>query len=229
MKFGLILSNTKRSKIYYKELIKNNLKPSLIIFLNNKKTKKEISKSYKIKNEKFIEFKSNNIDTKNISNYILNSKIINFVYSGYPGKIIRNELILRKKNIIHSHSGKLPEFPGSTTLYYMILDIKKIFCTTLILNKNLDKGKILLIKKYNFPKNLDLIENDYDNYIRVKNIIYIFKKFKYLIKNNINNKKNNFLPYYIAHPIIRKMVLKKNMLSKMFKKLNKTILFFPRF
>ena len=118
MKFGLILSNTKRSKIYYKELIKNNLKPSLIIFLNNKKTKKEISKSYKIKNEKFIEFKSNNIDTKNISNYILNSKIINFVYSGYPGKIIRNELILRKKKY---HSFAFWKVARVSWKYYFIL------------------------------------------------------------------------------------------------------------
>ena len=44
MKFGLIISNTQRSKIYFDQLIKNNLKPDQIILLVNKiKIKKKLN------------------------------------------------------------------------------------------------------------------------------------------------------------------------------------------
>ena len=127
MKFGLIISNTQRSKVYFTELLKSNLKPKLIILLIDKKNQNINFNLNKLKKFNFIQFKSNNIDNTKVANYLLRSKIKNFVYSGYPGKIIKNKFLLKNKNLIHSHSGKLPQYPGSTTLYYMLLNIQKIF------------------------------------------------------------------------------------------------------
>tara|TARA_B100002052_G_scaffold255080_1_gene245076 strand:- start:13003 stop:13656 length:654 start_codon:yes stop_codon:yes gene_type:complete len=213
MKFGLIISNTQRSKIYFDQLIKNNLKPDQIILLVNKiKIKKKLNLK-KLKKFNFIKFKSDSVDNVKVSNYLLKSKLKNFIYSGYPGKIIKNKNLLKNKNLIHSHSGKLPEYPGSTSLYYMILNINKIFCSTIILNQNLDGGKILLTKKYNIPKNKILIENNLDNNIRAKNMVTVIKNFKKFYKKKKNIVKN-FSPYYIAHPIIRQIVLNKRSVKK---------------
>ena len=52
MKFGLIISNTQRSKVYFTELLKNNLKPKLIILLINKKNQNinfNLNKKLKVK------------------------------------------------------------------------------------------------------------------------------------------------------------------------------------
>lgn len=216
MKFGLIISNTQRSKIYFDQLIKDNLKPDQIILLmNNIKVTKNLNLK-KLKKFNFIKFKSDSVDNVKVSNYLLKSKLKNFIYSGYAGKIIKNKNLLKNKNLIHSHSGKLPEYPGSTTLYYMILNINKIFCSTIILNQNLDGGKILLTKKYNIPKNKILIENDLDNNIRAKNMVSVIKNFKKFY----NKKKNivkNFSPYYVAHPIIRQAVLNKRSVKEILK------------
>ena len=68
----------------------------------------------------------------------------------------------------------------------MLLNIQKIFCTTIILNQNLDRGKILLTKRYKIPRNKILIENKLDNLVRAKNIVLVIKNLeKYLNKKKI--------------------------------------------
>ena len=218
MNFGLIISNTQRSKVYFTELLKNNLKPKLIILLIDKKNKNINFNLNKLKKFNFIQFKSNNIDDTKVVNYLLRSKIKNFVYSGYPGKIIKNNFLLKNKNLIHSHSGKLPQYPGSTTLYYMLLNLQKIFCSTIILDQNIDRGKILLTRRYRIPRNKTLFENKFDNQIRAKNIVLVIKN----LKNYLNKKKNSgkyYSSYHIAHPIIRQIVLNKKSIKDTLKNL----------
>ena len=44
--------------------------------------------------------------------------------------------------------------------------------------KKIDSGKILTNKKYPLPKDIKLIDKDYDNFIRAKNIILFLKNMK---------------------------------------------------
>ena len=84
-----------------------------------------------------------------------------------------------------------------------MLESGKIFCSTIILEK-IWTLKITFLKKYKLPKNIKLIDESYDNYIRTNNIIYVIKNF-----NKIRPKKqksNKFSPYYVAHPILRSIV-----------------------
>ena len=185
-KFSIIISNTLRSYCYLKTLRENNLTPCTIIYLddnlNNKIAFKLKKKKFFFPSVKLKLFKSKDINGK-VSKFILSLTEKNIVYSGYSGIIIKETLILNKKNLIHSHSGKLPKYKGSTTIYYSILNEKKIFCSTIILNKNLDNGKILLIKKYSIPRKIKFIDENYDNKIRSKNLIQVLKNYKILKKN----------------------------------------------
>ena len=122
-------------------------------------------------NCKIIIIKSNNINSSRIKKTVIKSKISNFIFSSYPGEIIKNKNLLNQINLLHSHSGLIPKYMGSTTIYYSIIIEKKIFCTTFVINKNIDQGNILLIKKYNLPKK-NMIDS-YDNEIRVKNLILL--------------------------------------------------------
>ena len=115
--------------------------------------------------------------------------------------------VLKQKNLIHCHSGKLPKFRGSTTIYYSLLKEKKIFCSTLILSKNIDQGKILLIRKYSRPKNILTIDKKYDDFIRSKNLLYVLKNFEKL--KPMNQKANDIIPYYVMHPVLRSIAFKK--------------------
>ena len=210
MKYSIILSNNERSYEYLKLLISKKKYPNFIIHLDYKKDNKSKNKIFSIiKKEKlnFKSFKGNSVDQGNIRKFLINLKDKIFVYSGYSAKIIKNKSILKKKFFLHSHTGKLPKYKGSTTIYYSLIEEKKIYCTTFIMNSQIDEGEILLIKKYPLLNNYKNIDN-YDNKIRAKNILYTLNNFNKL-KKNIKKYKDNYSHYYIIHPILRYIALKK--------------------
>lgn len=207
-KFAILVSNSARSICYLKYLKKNNLKPKNIVHLddlsNNYFAKFLKKKKFYFESTHIKKFNTKTIN-KEVSSYLLKipSKII--IYSGYPGIIIKKKKLLTAKNIVHAHPGKLPEYKGSTTIYYSLLKEKKIYCSTIVLNEKIDSGKIVMIKKYIVPKNLKLIDKEYDNEIRANNIVLFIKKLK---KTNV--KKNIYsTAYHVIHPVLRSIVLNK--------------------
>ncbi len=210
MKYSIILSNNERSYEYLKLLISEKKYPNFIIHLDykiNNKSKNKIFSIIKKKKLNFKSFKGNSVDQRNIKKFLINLRDNILVYSGYSAKIIKNKSIFKKKVLLHSHTGKLPKYKGSTTMYYSLIKEKKIYCTTFIMNNQIDKGTILLIKKYPILKNYKNIDK-YDNKIRAKNILLTLNNF-YKLKNNIKTYKDKYSPYYIIHPILRYIASKK--------------------
>lgn len=216
-KLGLILSSNLRSYIYLLYLIKNQIALTHIVFLKDKREKKYNKKiiRYLIKNRKKYVFKiflSKRINNKKIITYLLNQKEKIFIVSLYPGLegIIRSSNLLKKKFFLHSHTGKLPKYKGSTTIYYSLLNESKIFCDTFFLNNKIDQGRVVYSKQYPIPMNIYSIANIYDAIIRVKNIILAISKLKN--KNfNLRIRKKNYLKlnFYIIHPLLRYITYNK--------------------
>ncbi len=202
---NLILSETPRSLKYLEQIIKHKIKISKIILYSKKFGKVfEFIKKKKIDNL-LIYCKSNNINSHIITRNLESDKTKINVISTYAGEIVNNSSLLKKK-LIHCHPGDLPEFKGSTTIYYSMIIKKKICVTIFIMSRKIDEGKILYKKYFNSPKNLNDIENSFDNKIRASALIEYLKNQRII---NVSNKRNKILPYYIAHPIIRQLVLKK--------------------
>jgi len=205
----LILSETKRSLIYIDQIIKNKIKFQKIILYSKKS-----GEVYKfIKKKKLTDFLIF-LRTDNVNSDILVKKIkiykskINIIAT-YPGEIIKNLSLLEYK-LLHCHPGNLPMFKGSTTIYYTIILNKRICVTLFEISKKIDSGKILYKKYFNIPKKLISIEKDFDNKIRALTFVdYLLNNIKY--KDYKSKKK--YLPYYIAHPIIRQIVLNKSYLK----------------
>ena len=75
------------------------------------------------------------------------------------------------------------------------------------MGNSIDKGRVLFIKKYPLPKNLKLLDK-YDSKIRSINTFIVLKKIKKLIRKKIL-KKHVKSPYYIMHPVLRYLTIKK--------------------
>ena len=205
---NLILSETPRSLIYLNKIIKHKIKINKIILYSKKFG--EVYKFINKKNKKnlLIYCKSNNINSITIDkNLKLNKKNINII-STYPGEIVNNSSLLKKK-LLHCHPGDLPRFKGSTTIYYSILLKKRICVTIFIMSKSIDKGEIVYKKYFEKPKDIKKIETSFDTNIRALTLIDFLKNKKNINYLNIGDK---FLSYYIAHPIIRQLVLNKKKL-----------------
>lgn len=205
----LVLSDNDRSFLYLKKIIENKIKFRRIILYSRK-----YGSVYKlIMNKKLrnylIFLKTNNVNSKILEQkFILNKSKINII-STYPGEIIKSPLLLKSK-LLHCHTGDLPMFKGSTTIYYTLILKKKICVTLFEVNKKIDCGRILYKKYFSNPKNLREIEKNFDNKIRAITLVEYLKSkknFKYPQSKKI------FLPYYIAHPLIRQIVLNKSYLK----------------
>ena len=121
-KVSLILSSSKRSETYYKEIKKNsNIIISKLIFYGNK------HKYFRREDLKKIYFFPEKFISSRISRFILKLKEKEFIVSPMAGEIIKFKNLLSKKRLVHFHPGNLPYFKGSTVLYYTLLEKKKNF------------------------------------------------------------------------------------------------------
>ena len=192
--YSLLLNYNKRSKNYLKIFKKNKIFFNYLIVCNiaNKNNLK-----YPYSN-KILTFRNKKIDFKILK--ILNSnKIKKIVISPGDGEII-NKKFLKNREILHCHPGELPFFKGSGTIYYSILESKSVCCSIIKLNDKIDEGKVVFNKRFNLPDLKKINYVHYDNEIRAKTFVDFLRSKK---KLKIKKIKDNFLPYYIPHPIIR--------------------------
>ena len=209
---SLILADTDRSLFYLKNILINKIEINNIIYFSNKR-----DKTFKFLQSKNLLSKTLLLNTKNINSKLI-SKNINFlkkkiIYSEYPEQIIKNIKILKKK-IIHFHPGDLPQFRGSTTIYYTLILKKNITVTGFIMNRNIDEGRILFKKKFYVPKNILSINDNFDHKIRASTLVSFLTSKNRKSFKKIKTKKNNI--YYIAHPILRAIVYQKKGIKKIF-------------
>lgn len=208
---SIIISNNLRSLEYLDIFIKLKKEPNKVIYIDDNKSlliKKKIKKILFL--EKIFKNKKT-FYSKKFSNqvikYLLKDKEKNFILSLPHGEIIKNSKLLKSKNLIHFHPGKLPLFRGATSIYYSVLRKKEIGCSTIIMSSDLDGGNLLFDKKFSFPKKTKDIDKKYDIEIRKICLEYLLKNFKKLEPKP--QKKINKLHYYLAHPIIRKLAVMK--------------------
>ena len=94
--------------------------------------------------------------------------------------------------------------------YYPLLNQYIFFALFQVLNLNIDDGKILFQKNF-IPKIRDKIfSNKYNDKIRAITLKLVLQNFLNLKPKKQLNKKHM---YYIAHPIIRALALKKYMIK----------------
>lgn len=218
---ALLCAKNSRSIAYLDILKKNKILPNTIILMDVKKSYRHL----KVRKNKLFNA-SLNIDffaSKNKINLIRikNSKINDFkcieavknlkekyiIYAANYGDILSKQYFSLKKKFIHIHPGKLPEYKGSTTYYYEILERNSISYSAIFQNLKIDEGRIIYSRTYNL-KTIRIKKNEidhiYDPYLRsliLLNIILKLKKIKKL-KSKKQNKKNE-KTYYIIHPVLK--------------------------
>ena len=205
---SLILSETNRSLEYLKQIKKNNIEIKNIILYSKRKSFVYRLIQKKKLNNLLIFLRTNNINSKILEKKFKTIKSQKNIVSTYPGEIVKNSSLLSAK-LLHCHPGNLPIFKGSTTLYYSIILKKKVCVTLFELDKKIDNGKILYKKTFKNPKKLISIEKNFDDKIRALTLVSYLKS---KTKSKFKPLNKTYMPYYIAHPIIRLIILdKKNL------------------
>ena len=128
------------------------------------------------------------------------------VYSGYAGQLVPSEL-LHRYSVLHVHSGWLPDYRGSTTLYYQIIEQGVCAASALLLDERIDTGPILARKQYPLPPPRADVDYLYDNMIRADLLVSVLDQWRAGLPWNRMSQQVDSSPYFIIHPLLKHMAL----------------------
>lgn len=129
------------------------------------------------------------------------------IYSGFGGEIIKKTVFNTGKTFIHVHSGILPQYRGSTTIYYSLLQEGTCGASAIIMTPGLDNGDVIADALFHMPPKGISIDYIYDPFIRAKVLIKAvdsYVKHGAFIGRTQDEQKE--VTYFIAHPVLRHIV-----------------------
>ena len=231
LNIALLASDTSRTKAYLQVMLKNDIKPTLcVVYAENLMDLKKQADEYDGTHE-FGEFFNKEIpllviiddydipyvtiENKDINSESLMSAIKSLeqeyvIYSGYGGGILKAPLFQLGKKFIHVHAGMVPEYRGSTTAYYSIIDNGNIGVTAFFLDEGLDDGEIICQHEYELPnKDVD-IDYVYEPYLRAKELVLALKSYidKRRFETSIQDE-SKADTYFIIHPVLKHIAIKR--------------------
>lgn len=127
------------------------------------------------------------------------------IYSGFGGEIVAPDMLECSPPMLHLHAGWLPNYRGSTTMYYSMLCEENCAVSALLLQADIDTGHVLARRRYPLPP--PGIDTDYlyDGIIRADLLVRVLE----------HRHRTNALPepqpqnnaeattYYIIHPVLK--------------------------
>ncbi len=128
------------------------------------------------------------------------------VYSGYGGEIVPAELCARHP-FLHVHSGWLPEYRGSTTVYYSLLREGCCGASAILLRPEIDTGPVLLRRRYPPPPPGVDIDHVYDTAIRADLLVRALQRLDESGGWPCEEQQEAVArTYFIIHPVLKNMV-----------------------
>ncbi len=211
---GMLAIANNRSRSYLQNLVKKKLLPAFVILLKADtitpgQKSSDLSKEFEdMLKEYLIEYCI--IPTVNVNSEIVIEKVKSLelkylIYSGPGGAILGKELLGAGKKFIHVHPGRLPDFRGSTTVYYHILKGDTCGASAIFLEDKIDSGPILYTKDFDLPFDSDCdLDYGYDPKIRSEVLVDLIES--YVKNDKFNLQKQNVEKgetYFIMHPVLR--------------------------
>ena len=83
---------------------------------------------------------SSDINSPEVVSVLKGSSESVFIYSGFGGAILRDDVLDLGKKFLHVHGGYLPNFKGSTTNYFSLLGERRVGASAIFLTKEIDGG-----------------------------------------------------------------------------------------
>jgi methionyl-tRNA formyltransferase len=131
------------------------------------------------------------------------------IFSGYGGQIVKPPLIELGIPLLHIHSGWLPDYRGSTTVYYSLLEERSCAASAILLDTRIDTGPVLARKSYPAPPRGTDIDRRYDTAIRADLLLEVIRS--YQANGKLSIEKQQHLEegntYYVIHPVLKHLAL----------------------
>ena len=131
------------------------------------------------------------------------------IFSGYGGQIVKPPLIELGIPLLHVHSGWLPEYRGSTTVYYSLLEEGTCAASAILLDTRIDTGPVLARKRYPAPPLGTDIDRRYDTAIRADLLLDVLRRYQASgeLEVALQQDAEQGNTYYVIHPVLKHLAL----------------------
>lgn len=126
------------------------------------------------------------------------------IFSGYGGVLLREPILSTGKRFLHIHGGYLPNYKGSTTNYFSLIEDGEMGASAIFLVEEIDSGPVLCRMKFPTPPDKTKIDHIYDSAARAKVLLEVLnryannKRWEIELEQNIDGES-----YYIIHPVLK--------------------------
>lgn len=130
------------------------------------------------------------------------------LFSGPSGALVKQSLFNTGKTFLHAHPGKLPEYRGSTTMYYSLLAEGKIWVSVLALNPKIDEGPVIDMMEAELPEDLSLLDHVFDPVMRARIMVRVLERFS--DSGNLETSSQadgNGRSYFVIHPVLKHLAV----------------------
>ena len=217
----MVAADTTRTKYYLTELIRNKFFPTYVLLLLNRDVKllpgqdsgeseRELVELLKNAGIEYQISPNSDINSNEVLTIISNRVELVFIFSGFGGVLLGDNVLSSGKKFLHIHGGYLPDYKGSTTNYYSLINENTIGASSMFLSKEIDCGPVLLRRKFSPPKNRTEIDHIYDSEARAKVLIETLEyyvesgSFNFELENNQGGE-----TFYIIHPVLKHLSILK--------------------
>lgn len=133
------------------------------------------------------------------------------IFSGPAGALVKASLFETGKRFLHIHPGKLPQYRGSTTMYYSLLLEEKIWASALFLDAKIDEGPVVGAMEAVLPEDRRDLDHVFDPVIRARLLINVLERYlstgKFSIEPQVETDQP---PYYVIHPVLKHVAILSN-------------------
>jgi len=215
---AILAADTSRTIYYLKELISNSMLPAYAILLlndndaplpgQNNNNKTELINLIEKNNIPYDIAPSVDINSDEILSLLSQRKEEVFIFSGFGGVILGENILNSNKKFLHVHGGYLPDYKGSTTNYYSLINENLVGASSIFLSKKIDSGPVLYRKKFAAPHDRTQIDHVYDSKVRSEVLIETLKNYIKHEKWHFESENNNSGEvYYIIHPMLKHLAI----------------------
>jgi methionyl-tRNA formyltransferase len=169
--FSIVLADSARARSYIQQLCANNLLPREILLMPGEwvspddvasserehfDVRKPVQETIKEYNLRVVPCQTQDINAEDTVKKIRDSSGKFVVLAGGGGQILRREILSQGVPILHVHPGLVPQFKGSTTIYYSVLARGKVGASAFFINEQIDDGPVILKREFELPRGVNL-------------------------------------------------------------------------
>ena len=233
---GMLAVSSNRTKFYLHQMIKYELLPSFVLYMDSpsditpeeRAIKARANDNDKAKLPKYNGFDMNVSVLDLLADYKIPSRVVPatdpnldevvealkglkqsiIIYSGPGGAILKKEILTIGKRFLHIHPGLLPQYRGSTTIYYSLINEGTCGATALFLDKKIDAGPVIRKRSFPAPDDRATIDLHYDSFIRSELLIDVLQCYaKTGAFSTEHQEVGAGETYYIIHPVLKHIAI----------------------